>query len=184
MTFNESNIIRSHGRFDGVRHGGGTSTLAGISETRMGNFYDANLDGAEFPYGAFPTANGEEGCVAGGADSEGRYSWEGSDSGRDRLRLHQMEFNTDERPGAAAYAHNMMHVGMDFTRNPEEYCGEVIQAGRELLKSVDEDSLYGYGRDAYDRLEMAVDERSYRGPESSKRALEAANDLLGETGGF
>lgn len=91
-----------------------------------------------------------------------------------------MQFGDDDRPGPAAYAYSLMHAGMDFNRNPEENCREVMQAGREFHRTVDPYSLGNYGRDAHDRLGWAVDENGTADPEACRRILETANELVGE----
>lgn len=185
MTFNESNILRNHGQFAGVIHSepeGGTDILAvaGGTPVNLDNFKGSGLDSAEFPMGADTVVNGEEGFVVGAADADARYHWTGNENGRDWVRLHQMKFSDDDRPGPEAYAHSLMHAGMDFNRNPEEYCGDAAAAGREFYRSVDPDSLDRYARNAYDRLGFDVEEGGPSGPATSRRILGAANELVGE----
>lgn len=185
MTFNESNILRNRGQFAGVIHSepeGGTGILyaAGGTPVNLDNFKGAGLDGAEFPTGADTAVSGEEGFVVGAADGDGRYHWNGNDSGRDWVRLHQMKFSEDDRPGPEAYAHSLMHAGMDFNRDPEENCDDVMTAGREFYRSVDPQSLDRYSRDTYDRLGFDVEESGPSDPATSRRILGTANELVGE----
>lgn len=187
MSFNESCILRNHGQFAGVVHrSSGSDVLDGSyssSPASLGNFKDANLDSAEFPMGADTSVNGEDGFLVGVADGDGRYHWNGDQSGRDWVRLHDMGFSDDDRPGPAAYAHSLMHAGMDFNRNPEENCREVMRAGREFHKAVDPNSLSSYGRDAHDRLGWDIDDNGPADPEACRRILETANELVGEMQG-
>lgn len=183
MSFNEANILRDHGQFAGVVHrSAGSDVLDGSfdsSPASLGNFRNADLDSAEFPMGADTSISGENGFLVGAADGDGRYHWNGDESGRDWVRLHSMKFSDDDRPGPAAYAHSLMHAGMDFNRNPEENCREVMQAGREFHRSVDPYSLNSYDRDAHDRLGWDVDENGSADPATCRRILETANELVG-----
>lgn len=185
MTFNESNILRNHGQFAGVIRSeleGGTDILSahGGTPVNLDNFKGAGLDSAEFPTGADTTVNGEEGFVVGNADGDARYHWNGNENGRYWLRLHQMNFSDNDRPGPEAYAHSLMHAGMDFNGDPEGNCDDAMVAGREFYRSVDPDSLDRYSRDAYDRLGFDVEEGGPADPVTSRRILDNANELVGD----
>ena len=185
MSYNESNVIRdSLGRFDGVRHGeaeGGTDVLTSPDvEARLGGLMDIGMDSdtaKDFGTGTFTDVGGVRGYVFGSLDSDGYYHWDGDGESRE-VRLHQMVLSRDDRPGAGAYASNLMHVGMDFNRG-RTTGRDVMEASRQFFRSIDEYSLGTYSRDAYDRLGWAVESGKAPDGETCRRVLETAGELAG-----